>query len=101
MASTVQKVNVKFLFFAKAKEIVKKAKESSPLVVPLPSKFDNVKDLFEKVESEFPELKTLDRCFVFALNENYLDETDDNDQSEGIILKDGDELAIIPPLSGG
>ena len=98
--------NVNILFFAKAKELVKK----SSLLVQLPSKFDNINDLLDKVEDEFPELRTLNRCFVLALNEDYLSEYNEmdtntpsntNTQLIEIRLNDGDELAVIPPLSGG
>ena len=105
MASKVDYSNLTILFFAKAKEVVKK----SSLVVQLPSKFDSLDDLLQKVEVEFPELKILNRCFVLALNQNYLMESDKNDQNgcldkhlrTEITLNDGDELAVIPPLSGG
>ena len=97
--------NVNILFFAKAKELVKK----SSLLVQLPSKFDNINDLLDKVEDKFPELRTLNRCFVLALNEDYLSEYKEmdtnkpntNTQSIEIMLNDGDELAVIPPLCGG
>ena len=95
-SSNVDYANVNILFFAKAKELVKKT--SMPL--KLPTKFSNVDSLLERVESEVPELKTLNRCFVLALNEEYLLE-DPSTESNDIVLRDQDELAIIPPLSGG
>ena len=103
----VESVNVNILLFAKAKELMK----TPSVLVQLPSKFRNLDDLLEKVESEMPKLKELNRGFVFALNEDYLSEdissgknqsiVDSNRQSNEILLKEGDELAIIPPLSGG
>ena len=105
-SSKADYVNVNILFFAKAKELVKK----SSLLVQLPPKFNSIDDLLDKVEVEFPELRTLNRCFVLALNEDYLSENKELDkhnasgtniQSIEIVLNDGDELAVIPPLSGG
>ena len=97
-------VNINILFFAKAKDLVKK----SSAVVRLPSRINGIDNLLDKVEIEFPELKTLNRCFVLALNEDYLGEYMDTNQSSDpsipsneIQLSDGDELAVIPPLSGG
>ena len=91
-------VRVNILFFAKAKELVKKPS----ILLNLPSKFKDVDALLERVETEIPDLKTLNRCFVLALNEEYLLEENSSDgQSNELILKNDDELAVIPPLSGG
>ena len=90
------KVNI--LFFAKAKDLVKK----SSLLLKLPTKFSGVDALLERIETEIPELKTLNRCYVLALNEEYLvEDTLSKTESNEIVLKDQDELAVIPPLSGG
>ena len=105
MESKVDYSNVNILFFAKAKEIVKK----SSLEIELPSKLNCLDDLLQQVESKLPELKMLNRCFVLALNEDYLVEPENIDKArpldkivpKEIILNDGDELAVIPPLSGG
>ena len=104
MDSSNNYVNVNILFFAKAKELVKQ----SSMKLKLPSTFETMDLLLEKVEMEIPQLKVLNRCFVFALNEEYLcDDTMDNEtptasnSTTPIILKNNDELAVIPPLSGG
>ena len=97
-------VSVNILFFAKAKELVKKPS----LQLKLPPMFENMESLLEAVEREVPQLKVLNRCFVFALNEEYLcDDTIDTNTSSTsnarnpINLKNDDELAVIPPLRGG
>ena len=102
--SATGNVIVKILFFAKAKELVKASSQD----IELNSKFNAVDDLLEVVESKFPGLKSLNRCFVLALNEEYLSEEGmiENEmqlkqKSPEILLRDGDELAVIPPLSGG
>ena len=103
--SATGNVNVKVLFFAKAKELVKASSQD----IELNSKFNAVEDLLEVVETKFPGLKSLNRCFVLALNEEYLSEEamvenhpmQIKQKSPEILLRDGDELAVIPPLSGG
>lgn len=51
-----------------------------------------VADFRKQLESEYPGLKKL-QSYMIAQNEEYADNTD--------ILKQGDEIAIIPPVSGG
>lgn len=52
----------------------------------------SVAALKELLEERFPELKKL-TSFRIAVNKEYAD--------DAIILKPGDEIAIIPPVSGG
>ena len=49
-------------------------------------------DLVERLRGEFPELEGAGR-FAIAVNSDYTD--------AGRILADGDEVALIPPVSGG
>lgn len=44
---------------------------------------------------QFPSLQQLHGTFVFSLNQEYLA------PGEEVALKSGDEVAIIPPISGG
>lgn len=48
--------------------------------------------LIAQLEDEYPKLKELDR-FLVAVNMEYAE--------MNMILKEGDEVAIIPPVSGG
>lgn len=48
---------------------------------------------FEAIVANFPALKPITSCIVVALNQSYV--------SEPVGVKDGDELALIPPISGG
>ncbi|MGB4849785.1 MAG: MoaD/ThiS family protein, partial [Saprospiraceae bacterium] len=48
--------------------------------------------LREVLESLYPDLKTLS-VYKIAVNEEYV--------SNEMMLKEGDEIAIIPPVSGG
>ncbi len=51
-----------------------------------------VGDLKKKLEEKFPKFREL-RSFAVAVNEEYA--------SDEHLLKDRDEVAIIPPVSGG
>jgi MoaE-MoaD fusion protein len=79
------KVNVKF--FALGKELV----GASSLEIEM-GESDNVKSLIGRLQNEHPKFKEL-KSFLVAVNMEYADMR----QS----LKDGDEVAIIPPVSGG
>lgn len=45
--------------------------------------------------TQIPALNDLGGRFVFSLNQEYLQKDQD------VVLKNGDEVAIIPPISGG
>ena len=89
--SNQDKVAVSLLLFAKARELV----GSSSVSLSLPSSTSTYSDLVSSVLESFPVLKRLGGTFVLSLNENYID------QDSEISLSAGDELAVIPPISGG
>ena len=89
--SNQDKVAVSLLLFAKARELV----GSSSVSLSLPSSTSTYSDLVSSVLESFPVLKRLGDTFVLSLNENYID------QDSEITLSAGDELAVIPPISGG
>ncbi|CAG0919008.1 unnamed protein product [Notodromas monacha] len=83
---------VRVVFFAAAKELVG-CREAS-LSVPSRLSFSELKDiLLEKYEA----LKILESNFILAKNQEYLDFEGD----ALVVFKSGDELAVIPPISGG
>jgi len=82
-------VEVTLLLFAKAKEIVGQPE----LAVRLPSVI-SAESLKEKLLALCPALEKLGKTFIVAHNENYV-------ESGQLTLRSGDELAIIPPISGG
>ncbi|MCF3110647.1 MoaD/ThiS family protein [Niabella sp. CC-SYL272] len=51
-----------------------------------------VADFKHRLESTYPDLKKL-RSYLVAKNEEYANDTE--------VLNQGDEIAIIPPVSGG
>jgi len=86
-SSTVQ---VKLQFFAKARELVGHSSTTATLRPSL-----SYQDLLTALNDTFPPLVKLGGAFVLSLNEEFLPE------EELVCLKQGDELAVIPPLSGG
>ena len=79
------KVNVKF--FALGRELV----GNSNLKIEL-EEGNSVQSLVEQLKSKHPKLKEL-KSFLVAVNMEYADMQQP--------LKEGDEVAIIPPVSGG
>lgn len=79
------KVNVKF--FALGRELV----GDSNLQIDI-KEGNSVQSLVEQLKSRHPKLKKL-KSFLVAVNMEYADFQKP--------LKEGDEVAIIPPVSGG
>ena len=50
-------------------------------------------DLLREIRGAYPDLAPPDVEIVAAVNEEYAD--------GGIVIRDGDEVALIPPVSGG
>jgi molybdopterin converting factor small subunit len=80
-------MKVKIVAYGIAKDIIK-AREKNWQVEGV----QNISDLKSKLISDYPEFSKLTKL-SFAIEEEYRDD----DYS----LKDGDEVVIIPPVSGG
>ena len=85
-------VSITLLLFAKARELI----GSSSVIITVPSTVTNYLQLLEIIFSEQPRLGRLGDKFVLSLNENYIDR-----EFENLVLRGGDEIAVIPPISGG
>lgn len=85
------------LYFASANTFT--GKEFEPLPAPLP-----LRKLFALLEETYPSIrsKVLDSCLV-TINLSYVDVPEDNDEggADEPMIKEGDEVAIIPPVSSG
>lgn len=85
---------IRVLYFASASTFTKKRSES--FKVP-----GSLTGLFEMLESRYPGFrKQVLSCSAITLNLEYVDIEDETSDSP-IILRGGDEIGIIPPVSSG
>ncbi len=81
-------MKIKVLYFSSIKDKLKKNQETIELEQSI-----SLADLISNLKQKYPEIsKNLDNVMV-AVNEEYVDK----DYS----LKEGDVVALIPPVSGG
>mmetsp|Transcript_36130 Transcript_36130/g.90777 ORF Transcript_36130/g.90777 Transcript_36130/m.90777 type:complete len:88 (+) Transcript_36130:142-405(+) len=81
---------VTVLFFARSRELV----GAPELNVSLPAGA-TTRDLLARLLEQYPDLASIQETTIFALNQEYLEPG----QEAG--LRDRDEVAMIPPISGG
>ncbi|CAG5115371.1 unnamed protein product, partial [Candidula unifasciata] len=81
---------INLLFFAKSKEIV--GQKQTQIYLP---KKTTGKNILEGILNEFPGLQLIANNVVLSLNEEYIDNNTE------VNLRAGDEIAVIPPVSGG
>eukprot|EP00246_Nothoceros_aenigmaticus_P007620 TRINITY_DN21557_c0_g1_i1.p1 TRINITY_DN21557_c0_g1~~TRINITY_DN21557_c0_g1_i1.p1 ORF type:complete len:110 (-),score=31.96 TRINITY_DN21557_c0_g1_i1:95-424(-) len=81
-------VKVKVLLFARARELAGVPELEMELAAGL-----TTDECVAVVVERFPALQAVQEAMVLALNQAYV--------REPLVLKDGDELAFIPPISGG
>jgi molybdopterin converting factor small subunit len=83
------------LYFAAASTFTRKTSEHLPAPV-------KVRDLFAKLEERYPGIKekVLASCAV-TVNLEYIDVEEEDAQEVEREIKEGDEVAIIPPVSSG
>jgi molybdopterin converting factor subunit 1 len=82
---------VKVLYFASTREITGKTQEAVEL-----EDGSTVKDLQTRLSAAYVLLDFERHCIKLAVNKQY--QTEDTLLTK---LKDGDEVALIPPISGG
>ncbi|KAJ9506312.1 Molybdopterin synthase sulfur carrier subunit [Haematococcus lacustris] len=83
-------VGIRVLYFAVSREVAGVSEEALEL-----EPGTTTDDLLRQLVERHPGLASVLKTCVLALNQEYLE------ASEGTALKPGDEVAIIPPLSGG
>lgn len=83
-------MTVNILFFAKSREL--SGINSAQITVLSQCSFTH---LLENILQQYPSLSVISENIILALNEDYLSKDSD------VNLQDGDEIAVIPPISGG
>jgi molybdopterin converting factor subunit 1 len=83
-------MNVKCLFFAASKDAT--GVHEKALTIDKGTKTDA---LIQNLIEQFPALRPIFQSAVLAVNQEYID------PESPIELKEGDEIAVIPPISGG
>lgn len=81
-------MTIQVLFFASCSDIV----GSRKLDLEADSGH-SVQDLLNDLITRFPKLSRMERSLMVSVNQSYVDRSQQ--------LKDGDEVALIPPVSGG
>ena len=80
--------SIKIKYFAIYEELKNKNEEEVTLSKPI-----DIKELFFKLMDEVPLKEQYFKATLFARNRHYV--------SADAIVKSGDEIAFIPPVSGG
>ena len=81
-------VRVKVLFFGMLRDIVGRAEEHIDV-----DEGARLGSVFDRYAGEFPRLKGMASSIVLACNQQFCDRS--------AALQDGDEIALLPPVSGG
>lgn len=90
-ASTASDETFTVLYFASAGTLTKKSSESMPAPLSLVG-------LFSKLEAQYPGMQDkILSCSAVTINLRYID----LEEKESIVIGNGDEVAIIPPVSSG
>jgi MoaE-MoaD fusion protein len=87
-AETNQQIQVRVLFFGSARDAAGHTEVNLSLTAPI-----NATQAFAEVLSAYPELQRFGRSLLFAVNQEYA--------PRELMVNDGDELAVFPPVSGG
>ena len=101
MPPQVQPGHFQLLYFASAASFT--GRNSDQFTAPLP-----LKDLFGLLETRYPGMTkaVLSSCAI-TINLNYVDMSESNENnkkpmdSDFMTIENGDEVAIIPPVSSG
>ncbi len=83
------------LYFASASSFTSREFETLPAPLPLGKLFDTLEEKYHGIKD-----KILNSCLV-TINLNYVDVPEPNDETSQAVIKEGDEVAIIPPVSSG
>lgn len=79
---------IKVLFFGKLRELLK----TNEQILTITTENYNVQELVKNLKESYPIL--CEQIFIVSLNKNYV-------LNYNTLLNNNDELALIPPISGG
>ena len=85
---TATKVSIRVLFFGAARDVVDANQLELSLDAPA-----TVSSAFQDLVARFAQLERFGRSLLFAVNQEYA--------TPDTLLKENDELAVFPPVSGG
>ena len=88
MPSVSHSIRVKVLFFGRLKEILGRTQESIELAVE-----SDIESLFAQYASHYPQLNQYRSSLVASCNQEFA--------PWNTPLRAGDEVAFLPPVSGG
>ncbi|MDQ6759826.1 MAG: molybdenum cofactor biosynthesis protein MoaE [Acidobacteriota bacterium] len=81
-------MHAKVLFFGLLKDIVGRSEDRVEIATEQP-----LGELFDRYAGQFPRLREMSASIVLACNHEFCERT--------AIVRDGDEVAFLPPVSGG
>lgn len=85
----------RILYFASASSYTSKDSEDFPAPISIAKLFDTLEEKYSGMKS-----KVLESCLV-TVNLEYVDMPEGGDGESDLQIKEGDEVAIIPPVSSG
>jgi molybdopterin synthase catalytic subunit len=88
-AGGTERIRARVLFFGAAREIAGHAEVEMEIRAPA-----TAASAFEEIMASYPELRRFGRSLLFAVNQEYARDADRQ-------VREGDELAVFPPVSGG
>ena len=88
MSEETKPIAVRVLFFGAARDVVGKAELQFRLSQPA-----TARSAFEELLTAYPDLSRFGRSLLLAVNQEYA--------PVNLEVRDGDELALFPPVSGG
>ncbi|KAK3904325.1 hypothetical protein C8A05DRAFT_13801 [Staphylotrichum tortipilum] len=98
MSTKPPKDHFNILYFASAGSYTSKNVEALPAPLPLRKLFDTLEERYKGIRAS-----VLDHSLV-TINLTYVDMPEDSaevDEAEEVVIQEGDEVAIIPPVSSG
>jgi molybdopterin converting factor small subunit len=88
-------ITIQMLYFASARTTLGKSNESLSIPSSPPFPISKLKAFLLETNGNNPELKTVLDKSALSVNEEIIYDDDE------VVLKEGDVVAVIPPVSGG